>query len=172
MKKVKLVSTLLVIVTGVFSFSFSVFDNKPIQEPVKFYVDYRNSIEKFDTLGNYLVSKKEISSKMFKQEKITGTDTLNGVLISFPGLFSSKEILSWIQENKMRGATVKESQSFGIQNEIAFGSGVVALGSEIMYGGFKSVPVTINDKRGITIELYPSEGKWNGTFYKFLAVRI
>lgn len=170
MKKIKLFITLLVIVTGLCSFCYSVFDDKPTQETVKFYVDYQKTVEQNNVLGRYIVYQKEILNSTFKQEKIVGKDTLNGILLSFSGLVSSQDVLFWMQENKMRPATIKEEQAFGIQKEVAFNSSVVALGSVVLLGILKSVPVIINDKRGINLELYPVEGKWNGSFYKFLAI--
>ena len=75
-----------------------------------------------------------------------------------------------MQGHGLRPATIKELQSFGIEINLYEGFRAVALGSEVMFDGFKSVPLIFDSKKGLALDLYPSEGKWNGNYYYFLGI--
>ncbi len=173
MKKIMFFIELLVAVTIISSFSCSGQKSIPVEPartPVRFFVNYKNTVEELSTKGSYFFYKKEISNIMFKKEKAIGIDSLDGTLVSLPGFITSKNVLDSMQSHGLRPATIKELQSFGIEVSLTDGFGIVALGSEVIFDGFKSVPLILDPKRGPALGLYPSEGKWNGDYYYFLAI--
>ncbi|MFZ2205629.1 MAG: hypothetical protein WAV23_03485 [Minisyncoccia bacterium] len=173
MKKLIFFVELLLIVTSISSFSCAGQKSVPAlpnQTPVKFFVNYKNTVEQLSTTGGYFFYKNEISNILFKKEKSIGKDSLTGILVSLPGFITSKNVLDSMQSHGLRPATIKELQSFGIETHLIEGFGVVALGSEVVFDGFKSVPLILDPKRGLALGLYPSEGKWNGNYYYFLGI--
>lgn len=173
MKKLIFFTELLLIVTGIIPFSCAGQKNVPVESryaPVKFFVNYKSTVEQLNTTGGYFFYKNEISNLLFKKEKSFGIDSLNGILVSLPGFITLKDVLDSMQSNGLRPATIKELQSFGIETHLIEGFGVVALGSEVMFDGFKSVPLILDPKRGLALGLYPSESKWNGNYYYFLGI--
>lgn len=173
MRKLIFFIELLLIVTSIIPFSCAGQKSEPVepsQTPVKFFVNYKNTVEQLSITGGYFFYKNEISNVIFKKEKSLGSDSINGVLFSLPGLITSKDVLDSMQSHGLRPATIKELQSFGIETHLTDGYGVVALGSEVMFDSFKSVPLILDPKRGLALGLYPSESKWNGNYYYFLGI--
>ncbi len=170
MKKIISFFTLLVIVTSISSFSGDIFE--PKQVPVKFYIDYGNTIEALNVAGHYSVFKKEISSGMFKKEKSFGKDTLDAVLVTFHEFTSSENALCWMQDHRLRPATIKEVQFFGIKTGANKEYGIVALGSKVIFSaGLSHIPLLQSHGKKLSIGLYPFDGFWN-PYYGFLCIKV
>lgn len=148
-------------------------ETKPInpdQEPIKFFINYKKTIEKINTIGHYTVSK-HISSKFFKKEKSSGKDTVNGIIVKFKSEFvTSKEAISWMNDNKLRPATLKELQMFGINANTPDNIYTVALGSVVKTDGTLNVPMLWGGKWRFIEEFLFADGVWNSHYYHFLAI--
>ncbi len=104
-----------------------------------------------------------------------GKQKLSAVIIKFKDEFminsefmSSEEVLDWMQNNKLRPATLKELKVFGCKTNIAKDVRVVALGSIQKINGQNHVSVLIDNDKNPSIESNLFTLVWNNCY--FLAI--
>ena len=111
MKKLIFFAEILLIVISIISFSCAGQESVPVepsQLPVKFFVNYKNTVEQLNISGGYFFYENEISNILFKKEKSSGIDSLEGVLLSyrFIKLCFFLDARTWITSGNNQGTSI------------------------------------------------------------------
>ena len=134
-------------------------------------VDYTISVDDAIAREKYSAVCPRAKSSVFCHERMSGKDTLQGVLVHFADNVSMRYAQSWLDSTSFRPANIKELNAFSAQrNTYTDGRAIFAIGSKEKVENKEYSPFLLTKDHSFRTKSWVDGQKWSCTNKYFFFV--